>query len=232
MSRRLGFTMQDSSQSERREHDVLVTSQPLRIDVSSSYKQEFCGCPFDTPLRPTSFEEGSDAYHAPRTSDEVLIEISTRGQDRGVEEYIGFLARHKAETPSKNGIREVKWIPRHHDHPVVEKDAARDLGPSRHDLLSNVYEAVDRWSRTSDSPRELGLLTNQVLSEYLGTMCHDITPVYEAVNHGVNLEVQPPSEAHKQVKPRHEGLVDHVKQECLQGRKAWYGAGQAEDQHR
>ena len=85
---------------------------------------------------------------------------------------------------------------------------------------------------TKGSSRELGLLTNQVLGEYLGTMCHDITPVYEAVNHGVNLEVQPPSEAHEQVKPRHEGLVNHVEQECLQGRKAWYGAGKAEEQHR
>lgn len=102
---RLGFTMYAPTAKDRQENDVLVTRHPHRVGVSSEYKREFCGCPFDTELRPMPFEEGSDAYHAPRSSDEVLLEISTGRQDRGVEEYIGFLRdttrRHRVRTGSE-----------------------------------------------------------------------------------------------------------------------------------
>lgn len=225
----LGFTLYPPTNSDGgREHDVLVTRHPERLAVSPSYKQDHRGCPFDTALRPTSFREGSDAYHAPRTSNEVLIEVATR--HRGdVEEYIGFLA---AREPGKNGIREVKWIPRGDDQPVTGREAARDVGPSRHGLLSTVYEAADQRSRDQDASRELGRLTNNVLGEYLGTMCHDITPLYDAVNRDGAPDVQPPSSTYANVRPRHRALVDEVQESCVKGGKAWYGRGQAEDRYR
>lgn len=193
-------------------YDVCITRRPERASVSDDYIERFQGCPFDTALRPTSFYDGADAYHSPPASDTVLYEIKRqRMQSQDPMEYMGFLARHDANHPSRNQLREVKWVSDQHSHRLTSREAARDLGTSRHDALWRAFQAVDAETRHM-SHRDVAQAGNKYLGEYLGVMCHDISSLHTSES----APVETPgavSEAND--------LVDKVTMESRHGKKCW-----------
>lgn len=151
------------------QYSVSAEKNPSRANVPPSYVKKHEGKPFRTPLRPDQgFRDGSDAYHAAPSADELLLEITREPITDEPNEYIGLLARHDPDHPSRNILRECKWIPTSRSRPLPSDQAIRDLAMQRSELLERVYEGVEARRRANPAERRIASQANSVLADYLG----------------------------------------------------------------